>query len=618
MCTLDFLHALEDFNRWYSDQRQRLIERGTSADAMNEFTAAGEVVRTLVNAYLANGSSNIQRVKVETLKSKHNLFKVVNFFAAFKGFTGTRVRQREQQGAADLLSLLDQSPVEQLGSRDQYESYAGFSFGEADGERHEVSTLPTTDPDMILRFQQSGNSSFYSITGILLPNPVSMQYEVLPLTLKLLSTPLDLVEATPAEIAAAENVIAEGNGASLLNPILAEVCKAQGIIDSGDPMFMEALEVAILQASSNGLMNGESARIHDCLLGAPGLGKGKVAKVAAALQPVCKRVEPQALTEDGLYGNTGSNGGRRVVRAGLIPQAHQGVFSIEDFHQANALKNRRLTTSFSYTMETGRCEAANASRTSYDAQVAFHIDSNRLSDVDPRRVNPRNKSAGLARVTEDTGLPSNVLTRLDYICEFPRNPRRQLELSLMIAREPLSAQSESARLTTRPMQVLLALLRTKIPMVSIDAEVAEHLEKRFRSIINVRLEVLFAHPDYSDFMSRGPKSYKKFVAAHARLSGRDYATNADVDAVFKYVLRKFETVLGWIVGDADQEGNQSARKDSRQTFIRIRFRSQKVRLEEVHKYLPHVTMKTIRRDVEEIGATRNEDGTWSIPAMSAE
>ncbi len=616
MDTLEFLHALDDFNQWYSDQRQRLIDRGASADAMNKFAASGEVVRTLVNAYLANGDRNIQRVKIETLKSKHNLFKVVNFFAALKVFTGTRVRQREQQGAADLLSLLNQSPVEQLGSRELYESYAGFSFGEADGERHVVSTLPTTDPEMILRFQQSGNAAFYSVTGILLPNPLTMEYEVLPLTLKLLSTPLDLVEATPAEITMAENVIAKLNGISLLELILTDVCKAQGIIDSGDPMYMEAVEVSILQAASTGLMNGESARLHDYLNGPPGSGKGKVAKVVEALQPVCKRVEPQALTEDGLYGSTGSSGGRRVVRPGLIPQAHQGAFSIEDFHQANALKNRRLTTSFSYTMETGRCEAANASRTSYDAQVAFHIDSNRLSDVDPRRVNTKNKSTGLARVTEDTGLPSNVLTRLDYICEFPRDPRRQLELSLMIAREPVSEQSESARLTTRPHKVLLAYLRTKIPTVSIDAEVAAYLEKRFRSIINVRLEVLFAHPDYSDFMSRGPKSYKKFVVAHARLCNRAVATKEDVDAVFKYVLRKFATVLGWIVGDTDQEGDQSARKDARQTFIRIRFRDQKVHLDEVHKHLSHVTPKTIRRDVEDIGATRNQDGTWTIPAMT--
>ncbi|MEI6233990.1 MAG: hypothetical protein WCT04_13120 [Planctomycetota bacterium] len=617
MSTLEFLHALDDFNQWYSDQRQRLIERGASAQAMSEFTAAGETVRALVNAYLANGESNIQRVKIETLKSKHNLFKVVNFFAAFKGFTGTRVRQRELEGAADLLSLLKPSPVEQLGSRDQYESYAGFAFGEADGERHVVSTLPTTDPNMIERFQQSGNAPFYSITGILLPNPLTMEFEVLPLTLKLLSTPLDLVEATPAEYKKAENVIAEANGVSLLNLIAEEVCQAQGIIDSGDPMFMEALEVSILQASSHGLMNGESARIHDLVIGPPGSGKGKIAKVGAALQPVSKRVEPQALTEDGLYGGTGSSGGRRVVRAGLIPQANEGVFIIEDFHQANALKNRRLTTSFSYTMETGRCEAANASRTSYDAQVAFHIDSNRLSDVDPRRFNKKNMSKGLARVTEDTGLPSNVLTRLDYICELPRDPKRQLELSLMIARTPLSEQSENARSTTRLLQVIIALLRTKIPMVSIDAEVAEYMEKRFRSIINVRLEVLFAHPDYSDFMSRGPKSYKKFVAAHARLCNRNAATKEDVDAVFKYVLRKFDTVLGWIVGDTDQDSDQSARKDARQTFIRIRFRDQKVRLEAVHKHLTHVTMKTIRRDVEEIGATRNEDGTWTIPAMNA-
>src|SRR5205807_5185221 len=118
--------------------------------------------------------------------------------------------------------------------------------------------------------------------------------------------------------------------------------------------------VVILASASHGFLNGESARIHTFLLGPTGQGKGKLAKCAEALQPINKRVEAQAISEDGLYGNSGYSSGKRVIRMGYIPQSHQGAFIVEDFHQTNHLKNGRLTTTFAYTMETGKCEAANA------------------------------------------------------------------------------------------------------------------------------------------------------------------------------------------------------------------------------------------------------------------
>lgn len=54
MTAVEFLHALDDFNQWYGDQRRVLIERGASAETLKEFAETGETVRATVQAYLAN------------------------------------------------------------------------------------------------------------------------------------------------------------------------------------------------------------------------------------------------------------------------------------------------------------------------------------------------------------------------------------------------------------------------------------------------------------------------------------------------------------------------------------------------------------------------------------
>ncbi len=615
MSTQEILEVLESFKIWSDDTRQKLVKNGSSSGEVQKFARMCEQVATKVQHHIAGGEANIKSVRIETLKSNVNLFQVVRFRAALKNFSGTNVKLRDIEAQTDLVTLMDGTPVEQLGRREDFATQASFTFGEPDAERHLIETLPTTDPELIREFQQSGTNVIFSITGILLANPVSNKFEILLFELKGLCSPLDLVEPTQQEMKSARGLLAAANGKSPLTEIKSRICQSLGIIDPGDPIFGEALEVAILQATSHGLINDENARIHSLLIGPPGIGKGVVAKAVRAIQPLYKKVEPQAITEDGLYGNSGLSGGKRIVRAGLIPQAHQGAFMIEDFHQANSLKNQRLTTTFAATMESGRCEAANASRTSYSAQVAFHVDSNRLSDVDERRAHRSSKGTKLGNLTADTGMPKNVLTRFDYIAEFERDSMRQLNLINKIAGQPvrINCGEPEPDAEIRTIQVALAMLRNEIPEVEIDGEVSAYLKSRFWAIINVPKQVLNDHPYYADFMTRGVKSYRKFVAAHARICGRNSARNEDVDLVFPYIMRKFETILSWIVGDAHDETNQAARKEARQTCIRLKFSGRTVGLKDLRKQFPQVSDKTIKRDMASICGGRAEDETWAVP-----
>jgi len=133
----------------------------------------------------------------------------------------------------------------------------------------------------------------------------------------------------------------------------------------------------------------------------------------------------------------------------------------------------------------------------------------------------------------------------------------------------------------------------------------------------VKLEVLEQHDDYADFMTRGAKSYRKFVAAHARICNRACAIKSDVDAVFPYVLRKFETVLGWLVGDTSDELSQKARKLACIILIGIKFRGKMVTLEEVHVHFVGLSSKSIERYLDEICGTKNAEGSWSVPDLDA-
>lgn len=454
----------------------------------------------------------------------------------------------------------------------------------------------------------------FTITGIIVPvpsllDPTIFEYRLLLLAIQERDKPLDLLDATPDEIEAAR-IWTHSVDVPFL-PRACDVLKEDlSIFTDDDPVQQEALEVVVLQGSSHGLINDESARINVAVLGRPGVGKGKLARAVEVCQPVCKTLEAQCITEDGLYGNSGSAGGHRVVRAGLLAQAHNGALKIEDVHQANDLKNQRIMVALGNVMERGVCNAANASRTSYTAHVAIYVDGNRRSDVEGRKT----KLKGLAQVIHDICVPKNVLTRFDYILERELDVVRTLKTMEAIGKRAVvvGEQPELASVgSLRKLKVALALLREEIPAVAIPADVAAYMQMRFDQIINVDKSILETCDDYVDFICRGIKSYRKFVAAHARLCRRRTATNLDVDVTYGYIHRKFETVLRWLLGDASTGPNQQARKAARHWLILNQFAGQTVTLFMVKKFLQHVDDRTLQRDLQCLGQHLG-DGKWII------
>ena len=177
------------------------------------------------------------------------------------------------------------------------------------------------------------------------------------------------------------------------------------------PWMPEALAFQALSAATEGL------RGHTLLIGPPGVGKGEIHKAAELFQPIYMRADPTKITEAGLIGQGSTK--RVAGRAGLLPRAHTGAFSIEDFNRANSVKNQRCIAAFTPVMQGGRITDASVSRCTYQAEVAMILDCNRRADVDRRGYR---SSDPIQRFVADTGIPLNILSRMTYVVEIPRDP----------------------------------------------------------------------------------------------------------------------------------------------------------------------------------------------------
>lgn len=155
---------LRDLAHWQEDVRREMSRKGASAEKLAQHANLCEQVKARAMLLLSGGEAEIVSTRVETAKATDNLARVVRFRGYFKSYTGTKIRVRDEHEGRDLLSLLD-VPVDSTDDpAEAYESVGSFVFGEADSERHTIETLPTSDPDLLRRFQRSESTVVYAVT----------------------------------------------------------------------------------------------------------------------------------------------------------------------------------------------------------------------------------------------------------------------------------------------------------------------------------------------------------------------------------------------------------------------------------------------------------------------
>ena len=135
-------------------------------------------------------------------------------------------------------------------------------------------------------------------------------------------------------------------------------------------------------------------------------------------------------------------------------------------------------------MQEGRIVDATASRWKYETQVSIILDANRKSDV--RRL-PTGKK-GLDCLVEDIGIPTNILSRMTYIAEIPRDVVAQLYVSDRMMRSTnVLDETEKLRLEQeiRYLKVYCALVRDEFRTVTISEELRNYIADRVNEVTSI-------------------------------------------------------------------------------------------------------------------------------------
>ena len=300
------------------------------------------------------------------------------------------------------------------------------------------------------------------------------------------------------------------------------------------------IEATILQAFSDGHYENTPAKIHTLAVGPPGVGKKLMAQAAWYINPVWKEADPTKISAAGLVGTARMSEDRRWVSdPGLIPEAHRGVFVLQDFRAVttSSQKNAALRT-FAVVMEEGECKDSTAAKKTHPAETSIHIDTNRLTDIWPGRE-PKD-------FVENIGIPMHVLTRFDIILDIPADTEREIRTALDRLRGSAKVTAKSRRKTAEPSAIrirkLVAVLRDKHEEVNIPKHIHEYMRKRFEELRDANKERLKDLPHLSDFMQRMMNSLHKFATAHARMRDRSVCDEEDVKVALTFIGKKLEAL----------------------------------------------------------------------------
>jgi hypothetical protein len=470
----------------------------------------------------------------------------------------------------DLISMLGSTPEDAgAGIVKMLQSHLTIA-----GERDETTTtLKFVDRQLIESIAQNMRThALFEVLAVVVTsivpsesesNATVKRFDLLPLDVRPITDAIRHVGPTPGELQAVDD--RKSNEQHPLLSVVESLIRLLRIksIDES-PILREALEIQVLSAVS------VERRIHTLLVGPPGVGKSLVTRAMHILQPISREIMATKVTEAGLIGIGSRNAKGYHAYAGIIPQADQGGIAIQDWHQANKVKNQRLCVVLTTAMQDGMVHDTSASRCSYQAQTAVLIDANRRSDV--RRTGPRNVAA-IDRLLHDINMPLNMVTRITYAAEIPREIDRQIQTLIeIIDGLPTSSipLTEDEQREIRLLKVMMARLRERHPQVTIPSEVSDSLKDAIGKVVNVTRDRFEAHAEYGDFLIRLAEHAATLVQAHARLHNRGVATIADVHGVYPYLLRKMNFVRDNLFGATMSEADISAAQPGIRTLIQCR------------------------------------------------
>ena len=357
-------------------------------------------------------------------------------------------------------------------------------------------------------------------------------------------SPLCQMQASRKEIQMVRKLLSEvlgdpkGRKQWVLSDAIKEaVIEIIGIVGTdNDEFYNDCLDATICQAFSGGNLNNANGKIHTCLVGPPGCGKKPIWTAAKIINPICHEAQNIRVTVAGLTGEM-----KRGAHEGSISLAHRGVFGIQDFDKTD--KKHELLAIFSDVMEDGKVSLRGAHKDDFDAETAIHIDLNRLSDLYLEKEYRKN-------VTQDVGLPLNIISRFDFIAEFDpqinliQEKAEQIFLlpnkSKKIAKSKIVKFCERNRIESeRFIKLTVAYVLNEIDEVDM-SPVKKYMAERFVEITQANKNLIDKVMERSPLNLRLANSLEKHVCALTRIQFLEVSNRAAVDKALHLLSRKLD------------------------------------------------------------------------------
>jgi len=461
------------------------------------------------------------------------------------------------------------------------------------------------------RFVRDGKQ--IEILGKVVPVPIGGRAGVCRMMLLVLdarrvTTTMQILDATNAEIEATETLLAEieHSGSTPFDYLFEELVRRLGIVGLHQhDALRRAVEFAILQALSVGWIGNSAGRLHGLVVGSPATGKKLIHLVARVLNPRFREAHPAKVTAAGVCGATRPARGGFRADPGLLDLADSGVFSIQDFQSVAPGPRRELFGAFSMLAEDGRVVDATAAQTAREASTALLIDLNRKSDLGQR-------ARGFH---DDIGIPLNLLSRFDLVQVLPADAHMQADVAVMLldrlARGGAGLGDGLAEDPwVRELRLLVAFLRDR--MEPDCSQAAEGLVDRFLDLTleNESSKILAA------FYTRLSVSAIKFTTAICRAWARPVADDEVVREAFRFLAPKISLLKAL---DPSISVPRSWTKRERQAWMREEFGGKAASPDDIAAAYEEqtgqgVTYRTWMRDLEQIGARRRRKGLYLLPA----
>ena len=429
-------------------------------------------------------------------------------------------------------------------------------------------------------------------------------------------TPEDLIRIRPDKNGRVAKKFKEmSKKGDLLGCIKKTIVDEIGIVGLKKAKELDAcLDFMILQSFSHGKSKKASMKLHSLVIGPPGVGKKLLTMTAKILNPVSEEISSTdgKITVAGLVGSAvkAKGGGSKSI-PGYLPRASSGVVCIQDFHEIK--QNRKAIFSLlSKMMEDGEVIDSTAAHWIHEAITSIHLDTNKYSQV--------GMMSGTNSI-KDIDIPTNILSRFDFIIDIPRNIERQYEIADKINEGERTLSSSGKRETEkerqRDLRRIVAYVRTYFNDVTVSSDVSDYISEKVK-LCRQEYEKKFKDTGLmADIITRLIISIQKYIKAIASANLRTHAINSDVDYAFKLIKHKLDYLSS--LGSSDTSDSvKKYKEEDRIKLIHERLEGKIVDgkmvlklYKEYPEYIYDLSNRTLVRDLNKAG-NKISQGKWEI------